>query len=88
MGCVHMCGPQPVLWGSVHGPATPLCCCYSIPLAKDDGNHAKIQTLVMEGTRVDRVTVFASLLGIVQERKYNDAGWIEGKKPMYTSVME
>lgn len=46
-----------------------------------------IQKLVMEGIRVDRVIVFASLLGIVQERKYNNVGWIEGKKPMYNGII-
>lgn len=86
--CAYVWPPTRALGHCVRGPVTPLCCCHSIPLAKDDDKHAKIQTLVMEGTRVDRVIVFASLLGIVQERKYNDAGWIEGKKPMYTSVME
>lgn len=81
MGCVHMCGPHPVLWGTVSVILLPHC-------AAAIAFHANDSEIGDGGIRVDRVIVFASLLGIVQERKYNDAGWIEGKKPMYNSVMK
>lgn len=93
--CAHVWPPPCALGHCVLGPITPLCCCHSIPLAvarkplKTMITVLMIQKLVMEGIRVDRVIVFASLLGMVQERKYNDAEWIEGTPcSVCNSVME